>query len=226
MFRLETINKKLPRVYSLVKENIYSCITSPVTVSDKKYHHRLPIKDVTSVLEYGLLSRRLKAELVEKRNLTQQEISIYSVAWHVNGVDSISLANIEELEILDDKELNPWDIYHSFFPDIIVSDKVEATKDTTNYTNEYLVKNKIPVELLKSIDIRILKIIDFPTLSKRKKIKLLLEYYEYLRTIAIFLVDNNLSIPLREISEVSTSDEYDKAITLDPHKIMKLPAIK
>lgn len=222
-FRLFDI--KLSNVYNLIKENIYSCVTEPIIIYDKKFHHRLEPKNVVSVLEYGLLSKRLKTQLVDNRELTEKEISIFSEEWHVNGLDFISLSNVEENCILMGENSEFWDAYCNFFPDIIVSSKVQATRNSTNYFNEYLVENQIPINLFNSIDLRILKIINIPNLSKRKKIKLLLDYYETIINIAKYLVDNNLSIPLRETSEVKNKDEYYKAITLDPNKIIKLPKL-
>lgn len=218
-------NFKLCKVYNLIKENIYSCATTQVNIEDNRFHHRLDIKDVASALEYGLLSRRLKAKLIDNRELTEKEISIYSEEWHVNGLDMISLASTDENLDAMSKNDELWDVYYDFFPNIIVSSKVDTNRNSTNYFNEYLVNNQIPIELFNSIDLRIFNIINKSNLSKRKKIKLILEYYENIMNIAQYLVDNNLSIPLRETSEVKNKDEYNKAITLDPTKIIKLPKL-
>lgn len=222
MNRINIFNKKLFNTYNLIKENIYSCVIESAKVNDKKFHHRLDIRDVTSVLKYGLLSRKLKAEFVDGRNLTEREISIFSEDWHVNGIDYISLSNGEE-DFIDGASLNS---YSGYFPDIIVSSKVDAIKNSSNYINEYLVKNYISTELFNSIDFRIFNIVKSSNLSNRKKINLLLQYYEDIKIIATYLVENNISIPIRETSEVTNKDEYYRAITLDPYKIMALPSLK
>jgi len=226
MKKFRLFNMKLSKLYCLIKENIYSCATEKIVISDNTFHHKLDIKDVTSILEYGLLSRRLKCELVDKREITEYEISVYSEEWHANGIDHVSIANVNEKDNQVDKDVCVWNIYSGFFPDIIISSQVPVKKNSNNYLNEYLVENKISTELFNSIDLRIFKIIDSPKLSNRKKIKLLLQYYQNMRNIAFYLVENNLSIPLRETSEVNNKDEYDKAITLDPYKIIKLPILK
>jgi hypothetical protein len=70
-----------------------------------------------------------------------------------------------------------------------------------------------------------LNIINNSHLSSKKRIKLLLEYYEFIIKIGQYIVDNNLSIPLRETSEVISSNSDDKAITLDPYKVSQLPKL-
>lgn len=224
------VNISLDNVYQLIRQNIYSCVTNPIEITDKKFHHRLNIKSLPIVLQHGLLSNKLKAKIIEKRNLTEKEKFVFSDECHVNGYDYVSVSSVEEdlSKMYKDEDL--WDTYLGIDPDIIISSRIDAKKNTINYFNEYIVQDKIPVEMFNSIDMKLLKIMDYNFFNKEQnkkeeKIKMMLEYYNYLREVAIILKQNNLNIPLRETSEVANENEYDKALTLDCQKVIQLPKI-
>ena len=210
------------KAYKLIKENIYSCKGETRLVTDTKFHHETNIKNVPDVLKNGLLSKRESVKL-EGRELTDKEKFIYSDDYHVNGLDYISLSTVED----DFSKMYEWenlyDPFNTIDADIVISKDVKACRNTTNYYNEFLVNRKISTELFRSIDLRILKILDFNFGDEDKnkienKIKLMIEYYNYLKYIALALKDNNLDVPLREVSE--------ELITLDIDKIIQLPQLR
>lgn len=219
---IKIINIDINEAYKLIKKNICDCKDKTKLVTDTKFHHETNIKNVPDVLKNGLLSKRESVKL-EGRELTEKEKFIYSDDYHVNGLDYISLSTVED----DFSQMYEWeslyDPFNTIDADIVISGDVQACRNTTNYYNEFLVNDKISTDLFTAIDLRILKILDFNFCNEDKnklenRLKLMIEYYNYLRDIALALKQNNLDIPLREVS--------DEVITLDIDKVIKLPRLQ
>jgi len=218
-------------VINIIEELIYSTKTSDIKLDDITFHHQLPIERITSVLDYGILCSRLRVELVEKREPREMEKMLWNRITHACGENSISLSNAREnssklwlIEFF-------YNTYDSINPDIIVSKKTNPYRKKTNYFNEFLVDNKIDVDMFNSIDLRILKIKNYnynldPKLENIYRAKAMLNQYKYLKEIASKLKEKNLDIPLRETSLVNRYEDDYKAITLDKEKILKLPNVK
>lgn len=227
MSKLHTIDINSDNAYKIIKDCIYSCATTPIKLDDIKFHHNLQIKTIPSVLKYGLLSNKYKAKIIEKRELTEIELYLYSDEHHVNGINYISLSStMEDLSLMyRDEQL--YDTYNTSISGIVISNEVKAMKTSINYYNEYLVENIIPVELFNSLEIRLLRLFEnkFNNLSKEEKTKKIIEAYESLREIALTLKENNLDIPLRESSNVLCNEQINNALTLDPEKIIKIPKL-
>lgn len=218
---IKFIDVDVSTAYEVIKENIYKCGTISKPVIDTKFHHETKIENVSKALKYGLLSKRRLAQL-EGRNLTEKEIYLFSDESYVNGADNISLSSMELDFSENTKNQFCYNPYKPISADIIVSKEVKAIRNTQNYFNEFLVKNEISPNFFNAVDFRILSILDFDFYNeeqnlKENKIKLMLKYYSYLRTIALTLKETNLDIPLREVS--------DEVITLAPEKVMRLPYI-
>lgn len=231
MSKLEMINANLNDTYKLIRDNIYSCIVNDKNVHDVKFHHQLKWKRLLSALKYGLLSYSLYTKEVEGRELTKEEKYRYSDEYHVNGLDFISLSSMD----IDFSKMNKhellWDTYYGIYPDIIVSSKVNAYKVTRNYFNEFLVSDRIPINMFNSIDSKLLRIFNFDFKNKEKnseefKINLLIKYYNYLIEVAKYIEENNLDIVIRETSEVTNKDENNKALVLDRKKVIQLQKIE
>lgn len=205
--------------YSLIKEGIYSCRDISKPIIDTKYHHHTSLDNVPLILKNGLLSKQKKAEL-EGRTLTSMEIYRCLDDYQVNGSDFISLSSMDvDFSKKHDNE-SLYDSYDTINADIIVSREIKTIRNTINYFNEYLASDQISPDLFNSIDVRILKILDynFHDADKNKlenRIRLMIKQYNALRNIVIALKENNLDIPLREVS--------DEIITLDPEKVIRLP---
>lgn len=231
MSKLNIYEVTLNNAYNIIKDNIYSCVISPRNITDVKFHHNISIREVPNILKYGLLSKKLKTSILENRELTEYEKNIYSDEFYVNGENYISLSSVEENFCDMYKGEFIWDPYTKLSADIIINSDVKSYRNTTNYFNEYLVLDKVSTHMFNSIDVKIFKIFNSKFFSLEKdteeyKIKLLIEYYEYLKYIAIAMKKNNINIPLREISSVTNKDEYDKALNLDYEKVIELPKIK
>ena len=223
MSKLNIIKVDENTIYTVVKENIYSCVDKPIDIEDIKFHHNLHIEAIPSALKYGLLSKEMKAKIIENRELTDYELYKFSDEHYVNGKDYISLAStIENLSMMYEDEIL-YNTYKTTLSSIIVSKSVRAGRNASNYFNEFLVQDIIPVELFNSIEIRLFKL--FNEESSEDKTKKILEAYEALREIAVTLKQNNLDIPLRESSNVMCNEESNNAITLNPEKVIEMPKL-
>lgn len=230
MSKLNVFKVNYDTAYDVIKENIYSCVVAPIVVNDTKFHHQINIEHVPSAIEYGLLSKRKYVNEVEKRELTEHEIFIFSDEYHVNGLDHISLSTMD----MDFKKIyrneGIWNTYETVCPDIIVSKNVKAHMSTQNYFNEFITSNEVPTSMFNCIDVRILRIINHPSISlmcktREDRIKYMLEYYERVREIALKMKEKQLDIPLREVSEIHKLGEDDKALTLDVDKVINMPKL-
>ena len=230
MIKLSKINVDVNNVYSVVKENVYSCVDTPIRIDDIKFHHNLHIESIPNALKYGLLSNEMKAKIIEIRELTEQEIFMYSDDHYVNGKDNISLASTMEDSSKMSSHERLYNSYQTGLSSIIVSKNVKAGRNAKNYYNEFLVQDKIPVDLFNSIEIRLLKLFNSKyafrnAKTEEEKAKEFIKTYEVLREIAIFLKENNLDIPLRESSNVMCNEDSDNAITLNPEKVIEMPKL-
>lgn len=228
MSNLNIIKVDENTIYNVIRESVYDCVANPIDIEDIKFHHNLHIESIPSALKYGLLSKEMKAKIIENRKLTEYELYKFSDEHYVNGKDNISLAStIEDLSMMYKDEVL-YNTYKTTLSSIIVSKSVRAGRNAKNYFNEFLVPDIIPVELFNSIEIRLIKLFtskELTKLSKEEQIKKVLEAYEALREIALTLKQNNLNIPLRESSNVMCNEESNNAITLNPQKIIEMPKL-
>ena len=230
MSKLYVMNVNYDNVYAVVKDAIYSCIIPQTKLDDTKFHHQLDIEKVPSAIEHGILSYKLYKKNVDKKELTEKEKYIFSDDSHVNGLDCISLSTMEiDLDKMYENEML-WGTYSTISPDIIVSKKVNPFHVTSNYYNEFLVSDMIPVEMFNSIDVRLLRIINYNFFLKEQnlkenRVKILLKYYEGVRNIALEMKKQGLDIPLREVSSIKGVGEDDKALTLDKDMVINLPKL-
>lgn len=209
------------QVFKLIKENIYSCVVDKIELDDRKYHHNTKIESVSGILKTGLLSTRARRRLFDKRELTDEEEYKLEDEFYVNGADHISLSSMDVDFSQKYKDEDVYNPYYTASPDIIISKDIETYWNPTNYYNEYLVNEKIPVELFKSIEVKIFKAME------KRDTKAVLEYYNEIRKIALVLKELNLDIPVRESSLVTSMDnENIEALTLSKEKLINLPEIK
>lgn len=194
---------------------LFSYKIKSIEVNDAKFHHNTSYESTPSIIRYGILS------LVGKNNLG---ISKYSESFldkmsdidsHVNDIDKISLS-IVGLKDLDPRkfEYNP---YNPNVVDLIISNDIHVRRSTHIYDNEFLYSNSITPDKIKSVDIRLLKLIEK---SKNIELKDIIEKYNLLKSIALTIKELGLDISLREMSNENLSIDIDK-ISQAPKLILK-----
>ncbi len=208
-------------IYELIKTIIHDSKTSHRKVNDVKYHHNRSYTSTPTVIKKGILSMSESVKIGALK-FSELDLQKYNEENHVNGTASVSLASTD----VDHSKLYRGEmVYCPFFSgstDILISGNVKAYRNTTNYYNEFLADSRIMPENFRSVDIRILKNVSNnpgyndntePLTKLQKKI----EKYNNLRNIALAILESDLDIPLREMSE--------EEITLDLEKISKGPIL-
>lgn len=206
-------------VLDYIKKEINDSKCGIKTVKYADYHHNTKYKNVPLICSNGLLAIK---ELHNKGlknyslDLLKQKSDIES---HVNGDDAISLSMVGLDDLYPDEfEYNP---HSPFMVDILISSFINASRNSTHYGNEFLSYESIKPDKLKSIDIRLLKLIsliDKNTYSNIISLSDIIDNYNYLIDISLAIKKCKLDIPLREMS-------YQDDSLLDIDKLSSLPKI-
>lgn len=205
---------KLEEKYILeyIKYMISSFKMKPIEVNNAKYHHNTSYSNVPLVLKHGILSVSEQNRLGIKK-YSPEILNLWSdIESHINGIDSISLSVVG----LTDLYANEFE-YDPFSPidvDFNISNDIRAGRSSIHYGNEFLCYESIGVDKIKSIDIRLLQLIEK---EKNFTIKYIISRYNFLRDIALTLKQNNLDIPFREMSNDTSS--------LDITKVSEMPKL-
>lgn len=215
MSKIEVINYDVNKIYEFVRDNVYSCRIAFTTVDNARFHHNIGYKHVPSAIKHGILSCYHQKKIIENRELTHDELYRYSDDCHVNGTSFISLStlDIDMDSVYEDEWL--YDYRTNEEADILVSSDVRAYRNTTNYSNEFLVDGIISTDDFKAVDLRLL---GTRGINEETRIQKLINNYNCLRRIAVSLFENKLDIPLRERS----IEDFD----LDIEKVKTLPELR
>jgi len=188
-------------------------------VHNAKYHHNANYCDAVSICKNGILTMSdLKKTGIKNFNDKIFE-KMEDIESHINGIDGVSLS-VVGLEDLYPGEfeynpLNPTQV------DFLVTSDIKCTRNSTHYGNEFLSYKNISVDELRTIDIRILKLVDLIERNSSQKdytIKSVVQKYNFLKEIAIMMQQTKLDIPLREMSTESN-------MSLDIDKLSTTPSI-
>lgn len=198
-------------VLEYIRDELNSFKIMSKEVNDARYHHNASYENLSSILRHGILSL-LESNKLGITKYTEEDLYIMNdITSHVNGNDSISLSVVGLNDLyLNEDEYNP---YSPNYVDLIISSDVKARRSSIRYGNEFLVQDKIGVNKIKSVDIRLLNQIE----QKKYDIQKIIRNYNYLREFALTIKELNLDVLLREMS----SDN----LTLDIDKISKTPQI-
>lgn len=189
-------------------------------IKNANYHHNSSYNHALSILKNGILSlNRLQEKGI--RNFTEKQLKLLSdTESHINGTDGISLS----ISGLDDlyKGEEEYDSSNHEYIDFIISDDIKASRFTKHYGNEFVTFNDILLENIKSLDFRIIKLIDERDkrgiLGKENFYKELLYKFNVLLYAAKDIRKRNLNIQLREMSE--------EQINLDIDALSELPILE
>lgn len=183
-------------------------------VNNARFHHNTPYENGTNIINNGILSNNQLAKL-NNRTLTKEEKYRLADESYVNSENNISLS-VVGLSDLSKHELE-YNPFVSSALDILISSDLKAYRRNTNYGNEFLAKDKIDPSFFRAIDFRLIKYMLDKRIPSEKHLSNMILYYNQLRLIANSLIDKNLDIPLREMS--------NENITLDVEKLVKVPKL-
>lgn len=191
------------------------------SVNNAKYHHNTAYADAPSICKHGILTM-LDIKKLGIRDYSDKFLEITSdIESHANGIDSVSLAVVGLTDLYrDELEYNP------FFPkevDFLVTSDLKVGRYSINFGNEYLSHKSIEIENLRSVDIRLLQLIDL--LSKKESdivtIEEVIEKYNCLKNIALAMKGVQLDIPLREMSYQDNSVMDVDKLSTTPKLVLK-----
>ena len=136
---------------------------------------------------------------------------------HVNGIDAVSLS-ISGMDDLygDEEEYNPFDPSRV---DFLVSSEVMASRNSTNYGNEFLSIGSIGIDKIKAVDIRLIELMNKIGKNSYYTTEGMVNKYNALIDIARTIKEYNLDIPLREMS-------YGEEYSIDIDTLTRRPRLK
>lgn len=183
-----------------------------IDVIDARYHHNTDYDDTSSIIKHGILSLESINNLKIKEYSKDLLSTMDDTSSHINGKNGISLAVVGLTDLYKDEfEYDPFDISRV---DLLVTNKLRASRNSTNYGNEFISYSDINPNMIKSIDIRILEY-----LENNNDMSMLIKKYNCLRKIAIELEKSSLNIPIREMSKGNN-------ILLNKNKLIDEPVLK
>lgn len=220
---MKKIELEEKEVLECIMDMIASFKESKIKVGQNHFHHNCTYNKAASIIQYGILSVQELNDLGIVK-YTPKELSLLNEeGGHANGINNISLSKtglfIERYEF-------EYDPYKPNSVDIIVSETVPAYRMSSNYGNEFLAQTSISNNMFKSIDIRLLELIDkvkyykTPEYIKEEIIKIV-NNYNCIREVALAMNQETLPIPLREMSNYKDEAGFE----LNKDEIVKAPKI-
>lgn len=211
-------NIKLEEKYVLeyIRDILNQSRISPIEIENAKYHHNTSYDSVPLILKHGLLSISKLNELGIIKYTPERLKIMDDTESHINGIDHISLAvmGLDDLYI-NEEEYEPDS---PSYVDFRISSDVKARRSSERYGNEFLAKDIITPDKFKALDIRLLNLTQI--INKYVTTKNIIDEYNSLKSIALAIKENNLDIPLREMSKDNLTLDID-AIASKPKIILK-----
>lgn len=214
-----------PNPYIKIEKVIIDSFKSSVKIKDAKFHHNCSYERTACAITNGILSKNEQAKLFCVI-LSEEEKLKYIDDYHVNGLDNISLANMEiDFENVGKKEM-VYDPYSVKQTDILISSDLKAYRSSVNYANEFLAKNRIEPCNFKAIDVRILKLFEELNNCYEKNgciasLNQIITRFEQLKEMAQAIIECKLDIPIREMSYEEVTLDIEKLTNSDRFVLTK-----
>lgn len=196
-----------------IKSTLTDLKIKTVEVENAKYHHNSNYDDVPFIIKHGILSPIELNRLGIKKYSDDTLKLMNDTESHINGNNAISLSVTGLTDIYHNEE-----VYDPFSPtnvDFLISSDIPVKRSTLHYGNEYLSYQKITIDKIKALDIRLLTLIEKIEDNKSYyTIESLIKKYNTLKEIAISIKRTKLDIPLRENSKTNITLDIDKLSTI------------
>lgn len=209
------IDKKLALEY--IRDTLRASKKKLEFVKHAKYHHNTRYRNAVSVCRNGILTmldlHKYKIVSFSPEMLKKFEDDDF----HVNGINAVSLSiyGMDDLHG-DEEEYNPFEPDKV---DFLVSSEVMASRNSTNYGNEFLSMGSISIDKIKAIDIRLIDLMNKIGENSYYTTEGMVNKYNALRDIACTIKEYNLDIPLREMS-------YGEEYSIDIDTLARRPRLK
>lgn len=216
---MSTILLEERHIFEYIKDILNDIKTGTSIVDNAKYHHNTSYCDAVSICQCGILTMMdlKKAGIKDYTNECLQKMA--DIESHINGNDAVSLSVVGLQDLYHNE-----DEYNPFNPsqvDFLVSSEIQTGRSSIHYGNEFLSYQSIGVDKLRSVDIRLLKLIESiekNESSSNYSIKNIIGKYNCLRNIALTMSKFGLNIPLREMSYWDNS-------SMDVDKLSSMPTL-
>ena len=216
---MTTILLEKKYVLEYLKDILNDVKKTSFVVNHAKYHHNTSYRDASSICQYGILSLVDLDKLGLKNYTTEFLQKMDDIESHVNGSTAVSLSVVGLQDLYPNE-----DEYDPFIPskvDFLISSDIKVGRSAIHYGNEFLSYESIGIDKLRSVDIRLLKLIELVEKgfsSNYYSIESVIEKYNYLKNIALTMKQFQLDIPLREMS-------YQDNSLMDVDKLSSTPKL-
>lgn len=211
-------------ILEYIKEQLLSFKTEKKIIENAKFHHTTGYHNAVSIINNGILSLQHQKDLNINDHSKELLDIMNDTHSHINGSDGISLSVVGLDDLYEhEMEYNP---FQEKFVDFMISNDIKAYRHTTHYGNEYISYDAILPDKFQAIDIRLLSYINTINNLKNKnpnhkEIIELMNKYNHLTEMALALQDNNISIPIREMSDNNMIELNKEQISESPKILIK-----
>lgn len=219
---MNTILLEKKYILEYVKDILHDIKIGASIINNAKYHHNTDYRDASSICRHGILTMMDLKKLGIKNYSDEFLQKMDDIESHINGNDAVSLAVVRLQDLYPNE-----DEYNPFSPsqvDFLVSSEIQTGRSSIHYGNEFLSYKSIGTDKLRSVDIRLLKLIEMIEKgysSNNFTIQSVIEKYNYLKNIALTMKHSQLDIPLREMSyQDNSSMDVDK-LSSTPRLVLK-----
>ena len=210
-------NLERKEVVNFIKEVLYKSKLEFKNIDNAKFHHNAMYEDGASICQYGILTISDLNKLGLKKYSDEDIKILGDIESHINGYDKVSLSIIGLTDLYKNEfEYNPC---KADYLDLLISSEIVAGRHSFHYGNEFLHLGSIGNDKIKSIDIRLLDLINIIENSNGYSTDELIKKYNYLKDIIITLKKLKLNIPIREMS-LDNNFLIDKNILMNYPKLM------
>lgn len=197
-------------MYSLVKRILDGCKVKEWKGNDEWFNHNAHYRHAKVIMEHGVLPN----EVLKKSDASKGEIQLTD---DEKNDGYVSASKVEEY---DPKKDFYFDHTYPRKINLVIDSSIADVKTIRSngkrYSNAYLISGSIPLEYVKGIQVRLLKLIDMIDASSNSiTMNKFIEYYNDLIDCVSYMVENGIDIPL-----VDTSG--DEMIELDKVKLLSL----
>lgn len=180
-------------------------------VANAKFHHNTSYGNAPSVCKYGILSLIDLNKLGLRNDSNKMLEKMNDIESHINGNNGISLS-VVGLQDLYNNEYE-YDPSNPRLVDFLVSSDIHAYRNSSHYGNEYICTDKIGVNHIASLDIRIFEYISILD-GRMLPIDNLIDMYNKLVEVSKIIQSQKIDLPVREMSNnTNFSIDVDKLST-------------
>lgn len=219
---MNTILLEEKYILEYIKDTIHSSKTGQVAINKARYHHNTEYCDAPSVCHHGILTMSDLKNIGIKNYNEDFFQKMDDIESHINGIGAVSLSVVGLQDLYDGEE--EYDPFTPSRVDFLVSSEIKAGRSAIHYGNEFLSQESISVDKLRSIDIRLLKLVEMIESgysSGSITIQSAIEKYNHLKVIALAMKHAQLDIPLREMSYHDNHSMDISKLSSNPRLVLK-----